>query len=204
MYTDRARLTQRSPVTGLFLAWSESRAVASYPGGRSIGRHARLPFGLKRCIESVTVPIGSRLARQFTRMLALAISDARLLGAALGHRLAESLDGASMHPLLAEVLAGDVDVSPLLRARERDVCVLAVGLPATGEHERAIDRAALRLVDVLRVGKAQFRELARIEFTSRSCGPFVWIEPQSSPETSTTLPSVPFSTRCWRAGRAQR
>ncbi|HXN36654.1 MAG TPA: hypothetical protein VN892_01330 [Solirubrobacteraceae bacterium] len=51
--------------------------------------------------------------------------------------------------MLAEVLARGIQVGAIPRAGERHVGALAVGLPAAGQHERALHRAALGLVDVL-------------------------------------------------------
>ncbi len=103
--------------------------------------------------------------------------DARLLRVALRDRLAKAFDRSGIHALLAEVLAGDVDVGPLPRARQRDVGALAVGLPAAGEHERRdrpcgpgpCRRAGRRRGGVRRAPR-------RPTLTSRSCAPLVWIE----------------------------
>ena len=98
------------------------------------------------------------------------------LGVALGHRGREALDRASVHALLAEVLAGDVDVGALARAAEGYVGTLAVGLPAAGEHVARARRQALGLVDVLRVARGAGRRTPLVSsFTSRSLAPRVWI-----------------------------
>ena len=64
--------------------------------------------------------------------------DRRLLCAAVLHAVGEAFDRAGVHALLAEVLAGDVELGLLARAAERDVGVLVVGMPGAGEDARGL------------------------------------------------------------------
>src|SRR5580704_8543264 len=89
--------------------------------------------------------------------------DACLLGVAFVHPLGEALDRSGVHPLLAEVLAGDVDVGALPGAAHRDVGVLPVGLPAAHEDTCSLRGEALSLPDVYRVAEAEIGELAGVE-----------------------------------------
>jgi hypothetical protein len=89
--------------------------------------------------------------------------NARLLRLAAAHPLAEPFDRAGIHPLLTKVLSGNVDLCLLAGAAERDVGVLAVGLPATGEDARGLCGDALRLVDVDGVAQAEVGELRGVD-----------------------------------------
>jgi hypothetical protein len=77
--------------------------------------------------------------------------------------LGEAFDRAGVHSLLAEVLAGDVDLCLLARTADGDVGVLLVGLPAAGEDAACLGGEPLALVDVYGVGEADVGELARVE-----------------------------------------
>ncbi len=75
------------------------------------------------------------------------------------HPLGESFDCAGVDALLAEVLAGDVDVGLLSGSGDGDVYVLLVGLPAAGEDLDGLGCESLALADVHRVGEGDVREL---------------------------------------------
>ena len=60
---------------------------------------------------------------------------------------------------LSEVVACDEPVGAVACPGRLDVSGLLAGLPATGEHDGALDGRALLTVDVLRVGQPQRAEV---------------------------------------------
>jgi hypothetical protein len=76
------------------------------------------------------------------------LCDCRFLCSGVLYSFGEAFDCAGVEVLLAEVLAGEVDLCLLACAADGDVGVLAVGLPAAGEDARGFGGEALALVDV--------------------------------------------------------
>lgn len=91
------------------------------------------------------------------------LCDRGLLGAALAHAVGEAFDGVGVEALLAEILAGEVDLGLLSCAADGDISVLAVGLPAARQDAARLGGEALALVDVDGVGEGEVAELARVD-----------------------------------------
>jgi hypothetical protein len=79
--------------------------------------------------------------------------------AAAAHALGESRDPLGVRPVRAEVLAGDVPVGALARTGRLDVGCLFACLPASGEHDGALDSRSLLTIDMLGIRKAQRLEI---------------------------------------------
>jgi hypothetical protein len=63
------------------------------------------------------------------------------------------VDSVGVLSVVAELVAGDVPVSPVSGARGLDVGGLFAGLPAASKDDGALDGRALLAVDVLGVGQ---------------------------------------------------
>jgi hypothetical protein len=126
------------------------------------------------------------------------LRDGGLWCSAAFHFLGEAFHRAGVEALLAEVLAGDVDLDLLAGAADGYVGVLLVGLPATDEDAGGLGRDALSFVDVRGIGERQVRERAGVEAYLACSRSWVLIVTLScSRLVSMIVPVIPFSILFW-------